>query len=238
MEQSAAWFKRRRNELVAVRLVCEREETRAFEPQEYWSLTALLEGRLPPSFKARLVQWQGKKSTIKNSGLKTSPSVQEIVKSLDGASWVIGEVEKKERRRYPTPPFVTSKLQQEAARSSVSAQANDAASPTAYEGIEIGDEGSVGLITYMRTDSTRVSNEALSAVRHFIEGQYGKGYVPGKPNTYRSKKGGAGCPRGDSSHVDGLHAGAGAALSAARCVPTLFAYLGSLRRQSNGSGLV
>jgi DNA topoisomerase-1 len=102
---------------VAVRLVCEREkEIRAFEPLEYWSLTALLEGRLPPSFKARLVQWQGKKIDNKKFRLENEPSVQDIVKSLDGASWVIGEVEKKERRRYPTPPFVTSKLQQEAAR--------------------------------------------------------------------------------------------------------------------------
>ena len=176
---------------VAVRLVCEREkEIRAFEPQEYWSLTALLEGRLPPSFKARLVQWQGKKVDNKKFRLENEPSVQEIVKSLDGASWVIGEVEKKERRRYPTPPFVTSKLQQEAARKlGFQPRRTMQLAQQLYEGIEIGDEGSVGLITYMRTDSTRVSNEALSAVRHFIEAQYGKDYVPGKPNTYRSKKG-------------------------------------------------
>ena len=109
---------------------------------------------------------------------------------MDGASWVIGDVEKKERRRYPTPPFVTSKLQQEAARKlGFQPKRTMQLAQQLYEGAELGDEGSVGLITYMRTDSTRVSNEALNAVRHFIEGQYGKNYLPGKPNTYRSKKG-------------------------------------------------
>ena len=109
---------------------------------------------------------------------------------MDGASWVIGDVEKKERRRYPTPPFVTSKLQQEAARKlGFQPKRTMQLAQQLYEGVELGDEGSVGLITYMRTDSTRVSNEALNAVRHFIEGQYGKNYLPGKPNTYRSKKG-------------------------------------------------
>jgi DNA topoisomerase-1 len=176
---------------VAVRLVCEREkEIRAFNSQEYWSLTALLEGRVPPSFKARLVQWQGQKLDIKKFRLDSEPRVQEVIRSLEGASWVIGEVEKKERRRYPTPPFVTSKLQQEAARKlGFQPKRTMQLAQQLYEGVEIGDEGSVGLITYMRTDSTRVSNDALNAVRQFIAGQYGKNYVPEKPNTYRSKKG-------------------------------------------------
>ena len=176
---------------VAVRLVCEREkEIRAFEAQEYWSLTALLEGRLPPSFKARLVQWQGQKIDNKKFRLENGPSVQEIVKSLEGAPWVIGEVEKKERRRYPTPPFVTSKLQQEASRKlGFQPKRTMQLAQQLYEGVELGDEGSVGLITYMRTDSTRVSNDALNAVRQLIQQQYGKEYIPEKPNSYRSKKG-------------------------------------------------
>src|SRR5438128_7248400 len=176
---------------VAVRLVCEREkEIRAFEAQEYWSLTALLEGRLPPSFKARLVQWQGEKVDNKKSRLENESRVQAIVASLEGASWIIGEVEKKERRRYPTPPFVTSKLQQEAARKlGFQPKRTMQLAQQLYEGVELGDEGAVGLITYMRTDSTRVSNDALNAVRQLIGKQYGKDYVPGKPNTYRSKKG-------------------------------------------------
>mgnify|MGYP001157819446 FL=1 len=176
---------------VAVRLVCEREkEIRAFQSLEYWSLTAQLEGRMPPSFKARLVQWRGQKIDNKKFSLENETIVGEIIKSLEGASWAIAEVEKKERRRYPTPPFVTSKLQQEAARKlGFQPKRTMQIAQHLYEGVELGAEGSVGLITYMRTDSTRVSNDALSAVRQFIEGQYGKEYVPETPNTYRSKKG-------------------------------------------------
>jgi DNA topoisomerase-1 len=176
---------------VAVRLVCEREkDIRAFEPVEYWSLTALLEGRLPPSFKAKLVQWKEQKVDNKKFRLENDATVQGIIKSLEGASWVIGEVEKKERRRYPTPPFVTSKLQQEAARKlGFQPRRTMQLAQQLYEGVELGSEGSVGLITYMRTDSTRVSNDALAAVRQHIQAQYGKKYVPGKPNTFRSKKG-------------------------------------------------
>jgi DNA topoisomerase-1 len=176
---------------VAVRLVCERErEIRAFESIEYWSLTAQLEGRLPPSFKARLFQWQGQKLDNKNFRLENEAHVQHIVQSLDGASWIIGEVEKKERRRYPTPPFVTSKLQQEAARKlGFQPKRTMQLAQQLYEGVELGSEGSVGLITYMRTDSTRISADALAAVRQHIQARYGKNYLPGKPNTFRSKKG-------------------------------------------------
>ncbi len=176
---------------VAVRLVCEREkDIRAFEPVEYWSLTALLEGRLPPSFKAKLVQWKNQKVDNKKFRLENDETVQGIIKSLDGASWVIGDVEKKERRRFPTSPFVTSKLQQEAARKlGFQPKRTMQLAQQLYEGVELGSEGSVGLITYMRTDSTRVSNDALDAVRQHIQSQYGKNYVPAKPNTFRSKKG-------------------------------------------------
>ena len=176
---------------VAVRLVCEREkDIRAFEPVEYWSLTALLEGRLPPSFKAKLVQWKDQKVDNKKFRLENDETVQGIIKSLDGASWVIGDVEKKERRRFPTSPFVTSKLQQEAARKlGFQPKRTMQLAQQLYEGVELGSEGSVGLITYMRTDSTRVSNDALDAVRQHIQSQYGKNYVPDKPNTFRSKKG-------------------------------------------------
>jgi DNA topoisomerase-1 len=176
---------------VAVRLVCEREkDVRAFEPVEYWSLTATLEGRLPPAFKAKLAQWKGQKVDNKKFRLENEPSVREIVQSLEGAPWVIGAVEKKERRRYPTPPFVTSKLQQEAARKlGFQPKRTMQLAQHLYEGVELGSEGSVGLITYMRTDSTRVSADALNAVREHIQTQYGKSYLPSKPNTFRSKKG-------------------------------------------------
>jgi DNA topoisomerase-1 len=176
---------------VAVRLVCEREkDIRAFEPVEYWSLTALLEGRLPPSFNAKLVQWKEQKVDNKKFRLENDATVQGIIQALEGAPWVIGEVEKRERRRYPTPPFITSKLQQEAARKlGFQPRRTMQLAQQLYEGVELGSEGSVGLITYMRTDSTRVSNDALAAVRQHIQAQYGKNYLPGKPNTFRSKKG-------------------------------------------------
>ena len=175
---------------VAVRLVCEREkEIRAFEPLEYWSLTALLEGRLPPSFKAKLVQWQGQKVDNKKFRLENEAQTQQILQSLENAQWIIGDVEKKERRRFPTPPFVTSKLQQEAARKlGFQPKRTMQLAQQLYEGVEMGSEGSVGLITYMRTDSTRVSNDALAAVRGHIQKQYGKNYLPDGPNTFRSKK--------------------------------------------------
>ncbi len=176
---------------VAVRMVCDREkEIRAFVSEEYWSLTALLEGKVKPSFEARLVQWQGKKVDNKKSRLEQEPVVRQIMKSLEKPSWVIGGVEKKERRRFPTPPFVTSKLQQEASRKlGFQPKRTMQIAQRLYEGIELGSEGSVGLITYMRTDSTRVSADALNGVRQFIQGQYGKDYLPEKPATYRSKKG-------------------------------------------------
>ena len=176
---------------VAVRLVCERErEIRAFESVEYWSLAAQLEGGLPPSFRARLFQWQGQKLDNKIFRLENEAHVQQVVQSLEGASWIIGEVEKKERRRYPAPPFVTSKLQQEAARKlAFQPKRTMQLAQQLYEGVELGSEGSVGLITYMRTDSTRISADALAAVRQHIQARYGKNYLPGKPNTFRSKKG-------------------------------------------------
>jgi DNA topoisomerase-1 len=176
---------------VAVRLVCERErEIRAFVPQEYWSLTALLEGRVAPSFAARLVQWRGEKIDNKKFRIASEAEVQEITRSLEGLPWVIGQVEKKERRRFPTPPFVTSKLQQEAARKlGFQPQRTMQIAQHLYEGVELGAEGAVGLITYMRTDSTRVSAEALQEARRFIHGQYGDRYLPEKPVVYRSKKG-------------------------------------------------
>jgi len=175
---------------VAVRLVCEREkEIRAFVAQEYWSLTALLEGRVAPSFEARLVQWQGEKIDNKKFRIENEGSIREITGSLEGLPWAIGQVEKKERRRFPTPPFVTSKLQQEAARKlGFQPKRTMQIAQHLYEGMELGPDGSVGLITYMRTDSTRISADAVQEVRQYIQQQYGKNYLPDKPTTYRSKK--------------------------------------------------
>ena len=175
---------------VAVRLVCDREkDVRAFVPQEYWSLTALLEGRVGPSFGARLVQWQGEKIDNKKFRIESEAQIREITGSLEGLAWAITQVEKKERRRFPTPPFVTSKLQQEAARKlGFQPQRTMQIAQRLYEGVELGSEGAVGLITYMRTDSTRISADAIQEVRRYIQGEYGVGYLPEKPVTYRSKK--------------------------------------------------
>ena len=175
---------------VAVRMVADREKSiRAFVPVEYWSLTALLEGRIGPSFEAKLVQWQGKKIDNKKVRIESEGQTQAITKSLEGAPWVIGKVEKKERRRFPAPPFITSRLQQEASRK-LGFQPNRTMqiAQRLYEGMELGPDGSVGLITYMRTDSTRVSMDAIQEARGLIQTQFGKGYLPGKPVVYRSKK--------------------------------------------------
>jgi len=175
---------------VAVRLVCEREkEIRAFVALEYWSLTAMLEGRVAPAFAARLTQWRGEKIDAKDNRIDNEARVKEIIASLEGLAWSIGAVEKKERRRFPTPPFITSKLQQEASRKlGFQPTRTMQIAQRLYEGEELGPEGSVGLITYMRTDSTRISADALQEARKLIEGQYGESYMPEKPNVYRSKK--------------------------------------------------
>lgn len=176
---------------VAVRLVCEREkEIRAFVPQEYWSLMALLEGRAGPAFEARLVEWRGEKIDNKKFRIESETEISKIVRAVEGCPWAVSDVERKERRRFPTPPFVTSKLQQEAARKlGFQPQRTMQVAQRLYEGVELGPEGSVGLVTYMRTDSTRVSADAVREVRRFIHGQYGESYLPEKPVTYRSKKG-------------------------------------------------
>lgn len=176
---------------VALRLVCEREkEIRAFIPLEYWSLTALLKGQIGSEFEAKLVQWQGDKIDNKKVRIEGEKQIQEITRSLEGLPWVIHQVEKKERRRFPTPPFITSKLQQEAARKLGSLPSRTMQNAQRlYEGLELGTEGSVGLITYMRTDSTRVSTDAVQDARRLIQKQYGKDYLPEKPVSYRSKKG-------------------------------------------------
>ncbi len=174
---------------VAVRIIVERErEILVFVPEEYWTVEARLEAGSPPPFTARLVEVGGQKID-KQHTLETRDRVQEILRGLDAAPWTVTKVEKKERRRHPTPPFITSRLQQEASRKlGWQPSRTMRVAQKLYEGIELGAEGAVGLITYMRTDSTRVSAEALAAVRDYIPTRYGKEYLPAEPNFYRSKK--------------------------------------------------
>jgi len=171
---------------VAVRLICEREdEIEAFVPEEYWSITAKLKGENTDPFEAKLFQVDKKKAKVENE-----EQAKAIVKEAGGEKFIVGKINRKEQKRSPVPPFITSKLQQEAARKlRFTAKKTMSVAQQLYEGLEIGDEGSVGLITYMRTDSTRVANEAIGSVREFIGERYGSDYLPGKPIYYRSKKG-------------------------------------------------
>ncbi|NPA24991.1 MAG: type I DNA topoisomerase, partial [Deltaproteobacteria bacterium] len=168
---------------VAVRLVCDREaEIRAFVPVEYWSITAAVEGSQPPPFEARLHQVEGKKAEVGDR-----ESAEKIVAEAGRSEFKVTEVEQKERRRRPTPPFITSKLQQEAARKlGFSAKKTMRVAQQLYEGIELGS-GPVGLITYMRTDSVRVADSALAECRECIEKRFGRDYLPAKPNVYKNR---------------------------------------------------
>ena len=172
---------------VVVRLVCERErEIWAFTPKEYWTISALLRTRSHQNpFKAKLAKIGGKKPKI-----STAEEAEEIARRVEGAEFVVKKIEEKESLRKPLPPFITSKLQQEASRKlRFSPKRTMRIAQMLYEGVELGDEGPVGLITYMRTDSPRVAGEAIQDVRGFILNRFGKAYVPGKPNVYKSRKG-------------------------------------------------
>ncbi|MEM9487555.1 MAG: type I DNA topoisomerase [Myxococcota bacterium] len=170
---------------VAVRLLVERElEIAAFKPDEYWTVDCDCAVAEPPPFSAKLTRWDGSKADP-----KTQAAAEEMAAELKGNSATITKIDRKERRRRPQPPFITSKLQQEGSRKlRFTAKRTMALAQRLYEGLELGDEGPVGLITYMRTDSTRTSDDALAEVRSFIDQKYGDGYLPEKPHTYKSGK--------------------------------------------------
>ncbi len=185
---------------VALRMVVERErEIENFIKTEYWTVTANLGAKLPPAFDARLFRIG--EQTVKTGGfdqelkkneilIGTETEATEIVREAEQQSYSVADVTTKERKRNPVPPFITSKLQQEASRKlSFAVKKTMMLAQKLYEGVELGAEGAVGLITYMRTDSTRVSDAALNEVRDFVQSQYGQNYLPEKANYYRSKKG-------------------------------------------------
>jgi DNA topoisomerase-1 len=184
---------------VALRMVVERErEIEAFKKTEYWTIAANVAGKQPPAFDARLLKVG--EQTVKTSGfdndlkkteilIGNESQAKDLVAEAAQQSFVVNEVTTKERKRNPVPPFITSKLQQEAARKlGFAVKRTMMIAQHLYEGVEIGAEGSVGLITYMRTDSTRVGETALGEARQFINGQYGANYLPEKAVHYRSKK--------------------------------------------------
>ncbi len=175
---------------VAVRVLTERErEIQAFIAEEYWSIIATLHGHIPPQFEARLAKVGDKRLDNKTFRINNEAEAKEILDHIDGAAWTVTKVEKRDRRRNPAPPFITSRLQQEASRKlGYSPARTMGIAQRLYMGIELGDEGAVGLITYMRTDSPRISPDMMTAARDHIGKTYGEQYVPEKPNIYRSSK--------------------------------------------------
>ena len=170
---------------VAVRLIVDREsEIQAFVPEEYWTIDATVEGSSPPPFDVRVVRFDGQKPKLPDEA-----RAREIVDLVNAADLRVAGVERKERRKNPPPPFITSKLQQEASsKLRFSPKRTMGLAQRLYEGLELGEEGPVGLITYMRTDSTRLSDDAVADVRAYIAGRYGADRVPAQPHVYRTKK--------------------------------------------------
>ncbi|HSZ22541.1 MAG TPA: type I DNA topoisomerase, partial [Candidatus Sulfotelmatobacter sp.] len=174
---------------VALRIIVDREREReAFRAEEYWTLDARLSAKNPPPFKARLYSY--KDDRIDNKAYKLPEArAKEIIAAVEAAPFTVKSVERKEVRRSPTPPFITSRLQQEASRKLYyQPRRTMQIAQKLYEGVELGEEGAVGLITYMRTDSPRVSDQALESVRSHIVARYGKEYIPEQPNFYKSGK--------------------------------------------------
>lgn len=185
-----------RVQTVAVRLIVERErQIQAFQPVEYWTLDAMLSPANAPdanSFTAKFVGIDGKRATVETVNAPSLPNREEtetIAAALKQAAWKVRQVEKRERRQNAPAPFTTSKLQQDASRKlGFNVRRTMGVAQRLYEGVEVGSSGTVGLITYMRTDSTRVSPEAIEAVRQYIGKRIGPQYLPANPNTFKGKK--------------------------------------------------
>ncbi|MGO8720402.1 MAG: type I DNA topoisomerase [Acidobacteriaceae bacterium] len=198
------WHKVRRGlsagrvQTVAVRLIVERERLiKAFQPVEYWTLDAQLTpvlsgGKDGQEFTARFMGIDGKRSTVETVNAPSLPNQAEtdaILAALKTAEWKVRAVEKKERRQNPTAPFITSKLQQDASRKlGFNVRRTMGVAQRLYEGVEVGSQGTVGLITYMRTDSTRVSPDAIEEARAYIGKKLGQKYLPASPNVFKGKK--------------------------------------------------
>lgn len=171
---------------VALLIICQREKAvLAFVSEEYWSIDATLSGKNPPPFVARLVQDAGEALKIHDED-----EAKALEARLESATFTVAKVEKKERKRNATPPFITSRMQQEAARKlHFTPKKTMMLAQQLYEGIDIASEGAVGLISYMRTDSVRISPDFQTESLAWIAGKYGQDYVPEQPNIYKSKKG-------------------------------------------------
>ncbi len=193
-----------RVQTVALRLIVERErEIGAFQPLEYWTLDAMLhpEKQTDKSFKARFVGIDGEPARVANgqdkagkdqfisSALPDKKSMDEVTAALEKAKWSLASVQYREQQRRPLPPFITSQLQRDAAsKLGFNVRRTMGVAQRLYEGIDVGPEGTVGLITYMRTDSPRVSPDAIAGAREWIQKQLGGKYLPESPNHYKGKK--------------------------------------------------
>jgi len=174
-----------RVQTVALRVIVERErEIRAFKAKEYWTIDADLAAKKPPALTARLARINGQIAEI-----GSTEAANGVVSALDGAAYTVQSVATREKRRFPVAPFITSTLQQESSRKlRFSVKRTMMLAQRLYEGVEVGKD-TVGLITYMRTDSTRVSDDAIRDVRDFIGERYGREFLPDSANFYKSKKG-------------------------------------------------
>jgi DNA topoisomerase-1 len=170
---------------IALRLICEREkEIKDFVSEEYWTITALLQADQPPSFKATLSKIGGKKAKIKNE-----KEASAVIDGLRRSSFFLEKIKIQEKKKTPPPPYITSTLQQDGFRLlRFSVKKTMSVAQRLYEGLELGDKGLVGLITYMRTDSVRVSDAALSQARKYIQESFGDAYLPKKTRIYKNKK--------------------------------------------------
>jgi DNA topoisomerase-1 len=192
-----------RVQTVALRLIVERErEINAFQPVEYWNIDAVLTpGAKGQEFTARMVGVQGLPIRVANgvdadgkdvflsNALPDKGAVDEVMEQLERATWRVKSVDKKERRQNPRAPFTTSQLQQQAAgRLGFNVRRTMGVAQRLYEGVELGSEGTVGLITYMRTDSTNMSKDAVAEIREWVGKKFGEKYLPGNANVYKSKK--------------------------------------------------
>ena len=181
-----------RVQTVALRIICEREsEIEAFVPVEYWSVDARLSGKVPPEFTARLASFDGEKLKFDGTDprLPDEAAATRVVEDVRKSDWIVSTVETSERRKNPAPPFITSQLQQAAARRlSFAVRRTMQIAQRLYEGREIPGRGTVGLITYMRTDSTRVSDDALKEVRALIGSQYGPDSLPESARYFKSRR--------------------------------------------------
>ena len=179
---------------VAVRLICEREkEIEDFKREEYWDILASLTNKDQAGFAAKLIGKDGSPIGVspreKGEVIGAETRANEILNDLAGAGFTVAKIQKKEQKRYPAPPFITSTLQQEAARKlGFSAKRTMMLAQGLYEGVDLKDEGRVGLITYMRTDSVRIADEALAFTRKYIQEFFGKDYLPDLAIHYKKKK--------------------------------------------------